>query len=113
MYVSVGGVVACLKPSAFSWFVKAAPASYSASLGLIMLAMGLTLELKDFLSLFWQRPLSVCPFLLLNCLFIYLFSFNLEMTQLGIRILDLHFCKIWLMGNTGFLGDGNACFVGL
>ncbi|GMN26776.1 hypothetical protein TIFTF001_001425 [Ficus carica] len=59
VYVSVGGVVACLKPSAFSWFVKAAPASYSASLGLIMLAMGLTLELKDFLSLFWQRPLSI------------------------------------------------------
>lgn len=59
MYVSVGGVVACLKPSAFSWVVKAAPASYSASLGLIMLAMGLTLELKDFLSLFWQRPLSI------------------------------------------------------
>ncbi|EXB29039.1 putative sodium-dependent transporter yocS [Morus notabilis] len=59
VYVSVGGVVACGKPSAFAWFVKAAPASYSAALGLIMLAMGITLELKDFLALFWQKPLSI------------------------------------------------------
>lgn len=60
LYVTVGGVVACLKPSAFAWFVKAGPTSYSLSLGLIMLAMGVTLELKDLLGLFCQRPLSVC-----------------------------------------------------
>ncbi|KAL3724179.1 hypothetical protein ACJRO7_036231 [Eucalyptus globulus] len=59
LYVSVGGVVACLKPSAFQWFVQRSPTSYSLSLGLIMLAMGLTLELKDLLSLFVQRPLSI------------------------------------------------------
>lgn len=59
LYVSVGGVVACLKPSAFQWFVQRGPTSYSLSLGLIMLAMGLTLELKDLLSLFVQRPLSI------------------------------------------------------
>lgn len=60
IYVTVGGIVACLKPSAFSWFVKAGPTSYSLSLGLIMLAMGVTLELRDLFGLFLQRPLSVC-----------------------------------------------------
>ncbi|KAJ0039225.1 hypothetical protein Pint_23238 [Pistacia integerrima] len=35
------------------------PTSYSLSLGLIMLAMGLTLEIKDLISLFMQRPLSI------------------------------------------------------
>ncbi|KAF8016043.1 hypothetical protein BT93_H1562 [Corymbia citriodora subsp. variegata] len=59
LYVTVGGVVACLKPSAFQWFVQRGPTSYSLSLGLIMLAMGLTLQLKDLLSLFLQRPLSI------------------------------------------------------
>ncbi|XP_052191650.1 probable sodium/metabolite cotransporter BASS2, chloroplastic [Diospyros lotus] len=59
LYVAVGGVVACLRPSTFSWFVKRGPASYSLSLGFIMLAMGLTLELRDFLNLFMQRPLSI------------------------------------------------------
>ncbi|KAG4153328.1 hypothetical protein ERO13_D04G176600v2 [Gossypium hirsutum] len=58
LYVTVGGVVACFKPSAFAWFVERGPSSYSFSLGLIMLAMGLTLELKDLLNLFTQRPLS-------------------------------------------------------
>ncbi|KAM0036213.1 putative Bile acid:sodium symporter/arsenical resistance protein Acr3 [Helianthus debilis subsp. tardiflorus] len=59
VYVTVGGVVACLKPSTFSWFVQKAPGSYSFSLGFIMLAMGLTLEFKDLVNLFMQRPLSI------------------------------------------------------
>lgn len=59
LYVSAGGVVACFKPSVFQWFVHGGPTSYGLSLGLIMLAMGLTLELKDLFSLFLQRPLSV------------------------------------------------------
>lgn len=59
LYVTVGGAVACMNPSTFSWFVERRPASYSLSLGLIMLSMGLTLELKDLLSLFMRRPLSV------------------------------------------------------
>ncbi|XP_031274910.1 probable sodium/metabolite cotransporter BASS2, chloroplastic [Pistacia vera] len=59
LYVTVGGVVACLKPSTFGWFVQRGPTSYSLSLGLIMLAMGLTLELKDLIRLFMQRPLSI------------------------------------------------------
>ncbi|RWR82108.1 putative sodium/metabolite cotransporter BASS1, chloroplastic [Cinnamomum micranthum f. kanehirae] len=59
VYVTVGGLVACVKPSAFSWFVSRVPASYSFSLALIMLAMGLTLELKDLISLFLQKPLSI------------------------------------------------------
>ncbi|KAL5787188.1 hypothetical protein ACOSP7_004137 [Xanthoceras sorbifolium] len=59
VYVTVGGVIACLKPSTFAWFVNRAPFSYTLSLGLIMLAMGLTLELKDLLGLFRQRPLSI------------------------------------------------------
>uniref|UniRef100_A0A5B7BPS6 Putative Bile acid sodium symporter/ transporter n=1 Tax=Davidia involucrata TaxID=16924 RepID=A0A5B7BPS6_DAVIN len=59
LYVTVGGVIACLRPSTFSWFVKRSPASYTLSLGLIMLAMGLTLELRDLFNLFIQRPLSI------------------------------------------------------
>ncbi|KAK8485830.1 hypothetical protein V6N11_012857 [Hibiscus sabdariffa] len=59
LYVTVGGIVACFEPSAFAWFVQRGPSSYSFSLGFIMLAMGLTLEFKDLLNLFIQRPLSV------------------------------------------------------
>lgn len=51
--------MACLRPSTFSWFVERGPTSYSLSLGFIMLAMGLTLELKDLFNLFVQRPLSI------------------------------------------------------
>ncbi|CAN0880634.1 Probable sodium/metabolite cotransporter BASS2, chloroplastic [Linum grandiflorum] len=58
-YVTLGGIVACFKPAAFSWFVGRAPASYSFSLGFIMLSMGLTLQLNDLLRLFMQRPLSI------------------------------------------------------
>lgn len=59
LYVTVGGAVACVKPSAFSWFVERGPGSYSCALGFIMLAMGLTLDLEDFFSLLVKRPLSV------------------------------------------------------
>ncbi|CAO2828582.1 unnamed protein product [Amaranthus hypochondriacus] len=59
VYVSVGGVIACLRPSTFSWFVDKAPFSYSLSLGLIMLSMGLTLQLRDLLNLFKQRPFTI------------------------------------------------------
>lgn len=59
VYVTVGGIIACLQPSTFSWFVDKGPASYSLTLGFIMLAMGLTLELKDLINLFMERPLSI------------------------------------------------------
>ncbi|XP_050272795.1 probable sodium/metabolite cotransporter BASS1, chloroplastic isoform X3 [Quercus robur] len=59
LYVIVGWFVACVKPSTFAWFVSRGPASYSLTLGLIMLAMGLTLEFKDMIRLFLQRPLSI------------------------------------------------------
>ncbi|MCD7466340.1 hypothetical protein HAX54_002950 [Datura stramonium] len=59
VYVTAGGVVACLKPSTFSWFVNSGPTSYSLALWFIMLAMGLTLEIKELLNLFLQRPLSI------------------------------------------------------
>ncbi|KAL7002066.1 hypothetical protein U1Q18_003217 [Sarracenia purpurea var. burkii] len=59
LYVTVGGVIACLRPSTFSWFVERGPASYSLSLGFIMLSMGLTLELRDLFSLFKKRPFSI------------------------------------------------------
>lgn len=59
LYVTVGGLVACFKSSAFSWFVERAPTSYSLILGFIMLTMGITLELKDLVNLFMQRPFSV------------------------------------------------------
>ncbi|KAK9162132.1 hypothetical protein Syun_003034 [Stephania yunnanensis] len=59
VYVTVGGVVACVKPSVFSWYVQRGPGSFSLTLGFIMLAMGLTLELREFLGLFVQRPLSI------------------------------------------------------
>ncbi|KAK6121154.1 hypothetical protein DH2020_045075 [Rehmannia glutinosa] len=58
LYVTVGGVVAFFRPSTFSWFVNLGPTSYSLTLGFIMLAMGITLELKELISLFRQRPLS-------------------------------------------------------
>lgn len=59
LYVTFGGAVACFRPSTFSWFVNKAPLSYSFSLGFIMLAMGLTLELRDLFDLLMQRPLSI------------------------------------------------------
>lgn len=59
VYVTVGGIVACLRPSSFSWFVEKGPASYSLTLGFIMLAMGLTLELQDLINLFMQKPFAV------------------------------------------------------
>ncbi|KAL3814523.1 hypothetical protein ACJIZ3_015791 [Penstemon smallii] len=59
VYVTVGGAVAFLKPSTFSWFVNLGPTSYSFTLGFIMLVMGITLELKDLINLFMQRPLSI------------------------------------------------------
>lgn len=39
--------------------MRRGPGSYSLALGLVMLAMGLTLELKDLFTLFMQRPLSI------------------------------------------------------
>ncbi|XP_057469126.1 probable sodium/metabolite cotransporter BASS1, chloroplastic [Actinidia eriantha] len=59
LYVTAGGLVACLRPSTFAWLVERGPASYSLSLGFIMLTMGLTLELRDLLNLFLQRPLAI------------------------------------------------------
>ncbi|XP_073012936.1 sodium/pyruvate cotransporter BASS2, chloroplastic-like [Typha latifolia] len=59
LYVTVGGAVACVKPSAFAWFVERGPASYSCSLGFIMLAMGLTLELRDLFGILRDRPFSI------------------------------------------------------
>ncbi|XP_009629332.1 putative sodium/metabolite cotransporter BASS2, chloroplastic [Nicotiana tabacum] len=59
VYVTVGGIVACLKPSTFSWFVNSGPTSYSLALWFIMLAMGLTLEVKELINLLLQRPLSI------------------------------------------------------
>ncbi|KAL2536975.1 putative sodium/metabolite cotransporter BASS1 [Forsythia ovata] len=59
LYVTVGGAIACLRPSTFAWFVKAGPTSYSLTLGFIMLTMGITLELKDLINLFMRRPLSI------------------------------------------------------
>ncbi|GFP95092.1 sodium/pyruvate cotransporter bass2 chloroplastic [Phtheirospermum japonicum] len=59
LYVTVGGVVAFFKPSTFAWFVNLGPTSYSLTLGFIMLAMGITLELKELIALFKQRPFSI------------------------------------------------------
>ncbi|KAA0060615.1 putative sodium/metabolite cotransporter BASS1 [Cucumis melo var. makuwa] len=59
LYITSGGIIACMKPSTFSWFVQRGPGSYSLALSLVMLAMGLTLELKDLFNLFMQRPLAI------------------------------------------------------
>ncbi|CAM8906927.1 unnamed protein product [Rhodiola kirilowii] len=59
VYVTVGAIAAWYKPSAFSWAVERAPASYSLAVGFIMFAMGLTLELRDLFILLMQRPLSI------------------------------------------------------
>ncbi|KAL3651535.1 hypothetical protein CASFOL_004537 [Castilleja foliolosa] len=59
LYVTVGGVVAFCRPSTFDWFVNLGPTSYSFTLGLVMLAMGITLELKELIGLFKQRPFAI------------------------------------------------------
>lgn len=59
LYLVVGGLIACIKPSVFAWFVNRGPASYSLSLGAIMLAMGLTLELRDLMNVLLKRPFAV------------------------------------------------------
>ncbi|XP_074590048.1 uncharacterized protein LOC141845959 [Curcuma longa] len=59
LYVTIGGSVAVLNPSAFSWFVARGPASYTCALAFIMLAMGLTLELRDLFALFRKQPFSI------------------------------------------------------
>ncbi|TKW07345.1 hypothetical protein SEVIR_7G299500v4 [Setaria viridis] len=58
-YVTAGASVAVARPEAFRWFVDMAPGSYTATLGFIMLAMGLTLNLRDFAALLRDRPLSI------------------------------------------------------
>uniref|UniRef100_A0A0A9GR85 Bile acid sodium symporter/ transporter n=1 Tax=Arundo donax TaxID=35708 RepID=A0A0A9GR85_ARUDO len=58
-YVTAGAAVAIARPEAFRWFVALAPGSYTFSLGFIMLAMGLTLQLKDFVALLRDRPLAI------------------------------------------------------
>ncbi|KAL8553704.1 hypothetical protein ACS0TY_002124 [Phlomoides rotata] len=59
LYVTFGGTVAFLRPSTFSWFVNLSPTSYSLTLGFIMFTMGITLELKELINLFSQRPFSI------------------------------------------------------
>lgn len=59
----VGSFLAVLNPSVFTWFVKRGPASYSFTLGSIMLAMGLSLSLQDLLDVVSKRPVP----LLLGC----------------------------------------------
>ncbi|WVZ88578.1 hypothetical protein U9M48_035081 [Paspalum notatum var. saurae] len=58
-YVTAGAAVAVARPEAFRWFVALAPGSYTATLGFIMLAMGLTLQLRDFAALLRDRPLGI------------------------------------------------------
>lgn len=82
LYVTFGGAVAFLRPSTFSWFVNMAPTSYSFTLGFIMFTMGITLELKELINLFSQRPFSVSllinPFCLIIILNIFVCS-NFEL----------------------------------
>ena len=88
LYVTAGGAVACVEPSAFSWFVERGPGSYSLTLGFIMLAMGLTLDLEDFFSLIVKRPLSVSFF------YFFIFCFG----NIG-KCLDhfvIHWCRYFL-----------------
>ncbi|CAN6445396.1 unnamed protein product [Victoria cruziana] len=59
LYVTVGGLVACIKPSAFSFFVERSPTSYRLALAFIMLATGLTIELRDLADVLIRQPLSV------------------------------------------------------
>ncbi|KAK1374231.1 putative sodium/metabolite cotransporter BASS2, chloroplastic [Heracleum sosnowskyi] len=59
IYVTLGGVVAYVRPSTFSWFVEKAPTSYSLGFGFIMLSMGLTLELQDLINLFLQNSFAI------------------------------------------------------
>lgn len=59
----VGGLIAFWRPSAFSWFVKRGPDSYSAALGIIMLSMGFTMRIEDLLYVLTKRPVAVTCFL--------------------------------------------------
>ncbi|CAL4896722.1 unnamed protein product [Urochloa decumbens] len=58
-YVTAGAAVAVVRPEAFRWFVDMAPGSYTVTLGFIMLAMGLTLQLRDFSALLRDRPFAI------------------------------------------------------
>ncbi|CAD6270457.1 unnamed protein product [Miscanthus lutarioriparius] len=58
-YVAAGASVDVARPEAFRWFVALAPGSYTTTLGFIMLAMGLTLQLRDFDALLRDRPLAI------------------------------------------------------
>ncbi|CAL4904011.1 unnamed protein product [Urochloa decumbens] len=58
-YVTAGAAVAVARPEAFRWFVNMAPGSYTVTLGFIMLAMGLTLQLRDFSALLRDRPFAI------------------------------------------------------
>lgn len=59
VYMLVGGLIAFWRPSAFSWFVKRGPDSYSAALGIIMLSMGFTMRIEDLLYVLTKRPVAV------------------------------------------------------
>lgn len=59
VYMLLGGLIAFWRPSAFAWFVNRGPDSYSAALGVIMLAMGFTLQIKDLLHVLTKRPVEV------------------------------------------------------
>lgn len=59
VYMLLGGLIAFWKPSAFAWFVKRGPDSYSAALGIIMLAMGFTLDIKDLFHVLTERHVAV------------------------------------------------------
>lgn len=54
--IGVGAILACLRPRLFAWFIEGG--LVAPSLSLIMLAMGLSLELRDF-RLVLHRPLVV------------------------------------------------------
>lgn len=63
LYIVLGSTLAVVRPSSFAWFVERSPNSYSAALGCIMLAMGLTMGLRDLVSVIVDRPFAVSQFM--------------------------------------------------
>lgn len=104
LYVTVGGAVAFVRPTTFSWFVNMGPTSYSLTLGFIMLSMGITLELKELISLFRQRPLSVSWNLEILCLFAKVNSCY-TVCSTNFMHLGLFVSKAQTLGSIGFWGQ--------
>ncbi|GAQ84801.1 BILE ACID-SODIUM SYMPORTER FAMILY PROTEIN [Klebsormidium nitens] len=59
VYVSLGALLAVVRPSSFAWFCAGGPTLYSSALGIIMLSMGLTMGWEDLRALLLGHPAAI------------------------------------------------------